>query len=860
MKTSATGMPLRHLRDLFRSGTVIGHTDGQLLARYATFNDGSAFEALVMRHEPMVVATCRAVLKHEHDIEDAFQSTFLVLARKAGSVRAGNALGGWLHRVAYRSAVQVKIEAKRRRQHESEVAAMGISDATRPGLELDLCSILHEEIERLPERERLPVVLVDLEGLTYEQAAGHLHWTVPALCYRLAKARERLRDRLTRRGMTAKSLGVVMALSRTTATASLPASWTLTAVALATGGPTPAAVAALTQTIIRGMLMTQLKIASAAILAAAGFVLIGVVALGEARPDSPRPAPRATVVADERPVAAKTPPAAKDVTLTKPAPGAMIEMRGRVVDPDGKPVAGATVRTAYVGVNRDIMAASGTISGSDGRFLMRVPSPRRVLDSVRARGMLPWIIAAAPGFGPGSNSAFPKPGTSSDLTIRLVEDDPPIEGRIVDLEGRPVAGARVNVDRLWYAREGKLSDWLAQAQDRGVQGPWQGLGLLPMAKEFTIAATTGPDGRFRLAGTGRDRIAEILVSGPTIATAHLYVLNRDGPAIPIVKQRSMRPMTPERTTYYARRFDYAAAPTRPIEGTIRDKDTGRPLAGIKLQGMVFEEHSYLWAPGVEAATDAQGRYRLAGLARGPAYRLSVEPGEGQPYLGAVLRAPADSPGLEPVRFDIALKRGILVRGRVTDKATGKPVSSGYVESHVFSDNPHVREFPGYGQREPPSAFLQDDGRYEVVTLPGRGIIACLSDAGRYRGGTGAAAIRGYDPSLAGVGGFPTLHLCAIVDYHVLAEVDIDPQAEPATVDLQVDPGRTLTVTAVDPEGKPIGGTKARGLTDLGGFDYEQESPSFEVHSLDPSKPRRVRITHAGRKLAGSVDLKGNETS
>ena len=81
MKTSTTGMALRDLRDLFRSGTVTGHTDGQLLARYATFNDGPAFEALVMRHGPMVVATCRAILKHEHDIEDAFQSTFLVLAR-----------------------------------------------------------------------------------------------------------------------------------------------------------------------------------------------------------------------------------------------------------------------------------------------------------------------------------------------------------------------------------------------------------------------------------------------------------------------------------------------------------------------------------------------------------------------------------------------------------------------------------------------------------------------------------------------------------------------------------------------------------------------------------------------------------
>ena len=104
--TLAMGGTLRHLRDLFGDGTAVGLGDGQLLARYADSRDEAAFEALVARHGPMVLATCRAVLKHEHDVEDAFQATFLVLASKARSVRAGDALGGWLHRVAYRAAVQ----------------------------------------------------------------------------------------------------------------------------------------------------------------------------------------------------------------------------------------------------------------------------------------------------------------------------------------------------------------------------------------------------------------------------------------------------------------------------------------------------------------------------------------------------------------------------------------------------------------------------------------------------------------------------------------------------------------------------------------------------------------------------------
>ncbi len=112
MASGAMGGTLRHLRDLFHDGTAVGLGDGQLLARYTQSRDEAAFEALVARHGPMVLATCRAVLKHEHDVEDAFQATFLVLARKARSVRAGDALGGWLHRVAYRAAVQASDESR----------------------------------------------------------------------------------------------------------------------------------------------------------------------------------------------------------------------------------------------------------------------------------------------------------------------------------------------------------------------------------------------------------------------------------------------------------------------------------------------------------------------------------------------------------------------------------------------------------------------------------------------------------------------------------------------------------------------------------------------------------------------------
>ena len=309
-----------------------------------------------------------------------------------------------------------------------------------------------------------------------------------------------------------------------------------------------------------------------------------------------------------------------------------------VVAPDGKPVAGAAVRTTYLDV--EIEPAPETTSGPDGRFALRVPPWRRNSAQRRANFLFPWVVASAPGYGPGWASAVRGPGAPEETTVQLVEDGPPIEGRILDLEGRPVVGARVKLEHIWLARKGSLSDWLDRTRSGGVRGPWQGLDQLPTAVE----ATTGPDGCFRLSGIGRDRLAELLVSAPTIATAQLYVANRDGAPTRVADPDSSMMSAPSWTTYYTRRVDYAAAPTRPIEGVIRDKDTGRPIAGLLLRGMVFEENSMAWAPGIEATTDARGRYRLTGLPKAPAYRLFIEPGKGQPYTKATFpETPAGSP-------------------------------------------------------------------------------------------------------------------------------------------------------------------------------------------------------------------------
>ena len=125
--------------------------------------------------------------------------------------------------------------------------------------------------------------------------------------------------------------------------------------------------------------------------------------------------------------------------------------------------------------------------------------------------------------------------------------------------------------------------------------------------------------------------------------------------------------------YYGARFDHVAAPARPIVGTVRDKDTGAPIPGVHITGMPNIPNSLVPTPGVEATTDAQGRYQVNGLPTSRGFKLFTEAPAGQPYVNGGFVSPAGEPKPGPFTFDIALKRGVLVRGRLTNKATGKPV-------------------------------------------------------------------------------------------------------------------------------------------------------------------------------------------
>ena len=210
-----------------QSGTIVFHgpstllledveavTDGELLSRFLNRRPSeaeAAFEVLVRRHGPMVLGVCRHVLNEPQDAEDAFQATFLLLVRKAGSIRDREVLGHWLYEVAYRTSVRVKANAARRNARERKGAAMLATSHEHDVAWNELRPVLHEEISRLPEKYRKPVVLCYLEGRTNEEVAALLEWPVGTVKGRLSRARDLLRSRLTRRGL-ALSAGLLASL------------------------------------------------------------------------------------------------------------------------------------------------------------------------------------------------------------------------------------------------------------------------------------------------------------------------------------------------------------------------------------------------------------------------------------------------------------------------------------------------------------------------------------------------------------------------------------------------------------------------------------------------------------------------
>jgi RNA polymerase sigma factor (sigma-70 family) len=288
---------IRHLRQMVSPDQDGGLPDAELLRRWVAGRDEAAFEVLLWRHAPMVLGVCRRVLRDAHEAEDAFQATFLALARKAGSIGRREAPAGWLYRVAYRTALQAKAGAARRPAQDAEALAARAAETGEDLVWRDLRPVLDEEVSRLPEKYRLPFVLCHLEGKTNEEAARELGCPLGTVLSRLARARERLRARLTRRGITLPAGALAAALSGSDLSAAVPARFVglaaQAALAAAPGGAgvVSPGVCALAEGVLRGMAMTKLKTAAVLVLAL-GLLGTGAGAVAHRLSAGQEPPPR----------------------------------------------------------------------------------------------------------------------------------------------------------------------------------------------------------------------------------------------------------------------------------------------------------------------------------------------------------------------------------------------------------------------------------------------------------------------------------------------------------------------------------------------------------------------------------------
>jgi RNA polymerase sigma factor (sigma-70 family) len=783
--------------------------DDVLLQRFLTHRDAAAFEALLCRHGPRVLAVCRRLLPTDDD-DDAFQATFLCLLRQASAIRDRRNLRGWLLTVAHRVSMLALRRAKRRRE------AAGVEPATPPADPSwrEACVILHEEVDRLPERLRRPLVLCYFEGFSRDEAAEQLGWSAGTVKGRLERGRLLLKARLTRRGI-ALAAGALMLTGRELI-ASVPAPLVQSTLSLAAGGPITPALTAL-------LPAARMGLGRRAAIIAGVVLLIGVAGIVG------RPGPK---VAKAMPAEPPAPPA---------EPAETTVLRGKVLGPDGKPFAGAKLS---LDGEKDL-----GISKDDGTFAVQIAAEQM-------SGQTLWaLLATAKGYAPGWVHL---PTESTEVTLRLAKDDVPIQGRILDLEGRPLAGVKVELAMLVADNVDELLGLVPRPQpkpgeDFRKQLLERHISLKTSVANRIASAITDADGRFRLDGVGRDRYVGLRLTGPTIRQILVQVTTMD-PLPPLPSGRPRRSPLPAK-------FEYSAAPGRVLRGVVREKGSGMPIAGAR----VFYEET------IQSTTDPQGRYEIAGLPKTAKIHVQIwAPVE--THFGTSEDV-LDQPGIGPLTKDFELLRGITVRGRVLDAVTKKPLKA-TVHYRALGPNPHIRTAPGGDRLDgffTGPTQTKDDGSFAVAALPGPGAVLVNVPSGYQDAYVDPTKFFGVETKegAAPFGNNTVLELALGGDRSIPQQqaefrgiVLLNPPvgSGPLERDVMLQPEVPLTVELRDPEGNPLAGAQVRGASYRHRLWESQKTAIVAIEGWCPQRPRVLEFRHDARKLVGHVELNATTRS
>jgi RNA polymerase sigma factor (sigma-70 family) len=787
---------LPRFRVLLADRRADSQSDAELLKAFVASRDEQAFAALVRRHGPLVLATARRATGNPADADDVFQATFLLLARHAASIRNPAAVAGWLHGTANRVARTARRAAARRRTHEARVAV------PRPSAHCELTwrevqQAFEEELAKLPDRYRVPFVLCVLNAEARADVARRLRIREGTISSRLAEAKRRLQERLTGRGI---SLAVVLG------TVSIPniavsAELIHRSVRTAFGQPVPAVVSSL----VRGSSAGLRSVGLIGLVLAAGLSLAALGKPGDVAGNAPTP--------PKQPLAPVADP-----------PKEKIIVRGTVVDTDGKPVAGAPVRLWTFRVGDQIPEPKATTDDA-GRFQFDA-APADRIDDAR--------VVVTPKGKPAQ--WLPLAKFASEQTLRLPPDDVPFIGRIVSLENQPLKGITVQIIRASNVADGTLAAWELKNVEMRKKSYWLNEdGLVPLPGGIVMAAdrtSTDANGKFKLTDFGRDRVLTVRISGPGVETKHFWVLVRPGGHAINVPDVNFGVYGPDMTI--------RLGPSRPLVGTVRDAKTGQPVPGV----IVSEANHHV----PRSVTDKDGRYRIEGVPKKPDYHLNVCGARGKPYFDKTLMGVRDVAGLDPLETDLTIVRGVEFTGRVVEMGTGRPVRAEVVYVPLDSNpnkppiEPTIISSDGWRTRP--------DGSIYVTAWPGKGVLWVVAhDDDRY-----ASVSSGEMLEKLGVRSrFP------VGPVHAMIPVDVDESTpDSLTATLEVEPAKGRPGKVVDPDGKPLSGVKAAGLT-AGSPPSILGLADFNLSGLRAGNSRLLMFIHEEKKLGAVVPVVGDST-